>query len=76
MDLEWQTVPRRIRPALRITWNAVGPALLIPGLLYAWNLWRHQVSPPIIQSWFLVVMFAWESLFFAYGEVRTDREVS
>jgi len=53
--LDWERVPERMRPVLRIMWNAVGPALwILLGLLFVWNRRRHQVPPPI---WFWVPLF-------------------
>jgi len=76
MDLDWQSVPERLRPVLKATVKAGGVAFLILAMLFAWNQWpHHQASPRIVDSGFMLLFFAWESLFFAYGAVRTDREL-
>jgi hypothetical protein len=78
LDLEWEHVPERMRPVLRVLWKAVGPALWIFMLLFVWSRWRHQVFSPVISAGFIVLLFAWAALFFAYGEIRpaeTPRKV-
>ncbi|MGA2214145.1 MAG: hypothetical protein ABSH31_12790 [Bryobacteraceae bacterium] len=73
MDLDWQTVPERLRTVLGTTVKASGVAFLILGMLSAWNQWsHHQASSRIVDSAFLPLLFAWEGLFFAYGELVTD----
>jgi hypothetical protein len=49
---------------------------LILLLVFVWNQWFHRVPAGLVQAALIMLVFAWESLFFAYGEVRTDREVS
>jgi hypothetical protein len=71
--LDWERVPDPMRPALRIMWKAVGPALWVLLLLLAWSQWQRQVSWLAVTSGILVVVvFAWEALFFAYGGMRGD----
>lgn len=70
--LDWEEVPERVRPFLRILWKSVGPALGILVLLFAWSQLRHQVPSPVLRAGFNVVLFAWPALFFAYGEMRAD----
>ncbi len=71
--LDWERVPDPMRPALRIMWKAVGPTLCILLLLLVWNQWQRQVFWLGVVSGVLVVMvFAWEALFFQYGEMRAD----
>jgi TRAP-type C4-dicarboxylate transport system permease small subunit len=77
MDLDWQTVPEGVRPALKAVVKAIGAAFLILMLVLVWNQWsRHRVGAQLVQAALIVLAFACESLFFAYGEVRMDREVS
>jgi hypothetical protein len=78
LDLEWEHVPERMRPILRVLWKAVGPALWIFMPLFVWSRWRHQAFLPVISAGFIVLFFAWAALFFAYGEIRqaeTPRKV-
>jgi hypothetical protein len=71
--LDWEQVPERLKPALSILWKAVGPMLWILLLLCAWSQWRHEESWLVVTSGILVaVVFAWEALFFAYGDMRAD----
>jgi hypothetical protein len=77
MDLDWQTIPERLRPVLKATVNVGRAAFVILLLAFVWNQWsHHQASPRVVNNGFLLLFFAWDSLFFAYGEVRTDREAS
>ena len=49
-------------------------------LLCGWNAWFHpKASPRIVRAGLIAILFAWEALFFQYGEpspwtgrVRTD----
>jgi hypothetical protein len=75
--LDWERVPERMRTVLRMAWKAVGPALWILLLLIAWGGWRRQASWLAVTNGLLVVViFTWEALFFAYGEMRTDEKPS
>jgi hypothetical protein len=77
MNLDWQTVPERMRPALNATLNLGRAALLILAMLFAWSQWfHHRVGAQLVQAPVITLIFAWESLFFSYGELRTDREAS
>jgi uncharacterized membrane protein len=77
MDMDWQTVPEGVRPALKAVVKAIGAAFLILTLVLAWSQWfHHRVGAQLVQAALIVLAFACESLFFAYGEVTTDREVS
>jgi len=76
IDLNWQTVPERLRPALKAVVKALKLAFLISLLVLAWNQFsHHRVGAQFVRAAFIALMFAWESLFFAYGEVRTDLEL-
>jgi MFS family permease len=72
--LDWEQVPQRVRPLLRIIWKAVGPALWILGLLFGWSQWRHQVESPAVQAAIIAILFAWGAMFFAYGEMRPEEK--
>ncbi len=75
--LDWERVPVRMRAVLRMAWNAAGPALWILLLLFAWGGWRRQASWLAVTNGLLVVViFVWEALFFAYGEMRTNEKPS
>jgi hypothetical protein len=75
--LDWERVPVRMRAALSMAWKTVGPALWILLLLFAWGRWHRQASWLAVTNGLLVVViFAWEALFFAYGEMRTDEKPS
>jgi TRAP-type C4-dicarboxylate transport system permease small subunit len=75
MDLNWQTVPERARKVLGTMVKAGGVAFLILGMLFVLNQWsHHQTFSRIIDGGFMVLLFAWESLFFAYGTVRVYPE--
>jgi hypothetical protein len=77
MDLDWQSVPQRMRSLLQAVVKAGGVAFLILGVLFAWSQWSHrQASSRIVNGGFMLLLFAWEALFFAYGSVRTDRELT
>lgn len=47
MDLDWQTVPERMRPAFKGVVKAIRAAFLILMLIFAWNQWSHRVP----RSW-------------------------
>jgi hypothetical protein len=70
--LDWERVPERMRPVLRVIWKAVGPGLWILILLLGWNELRHQVFSPVVNAGFIVLLFAWAALFFQYGKLRAD----
>jgi hypothetical protein len=73
--LDWERVPDRMRLPLRIMWNAVGATLWILWLLSLWNQWsRHQASSRILDNGILVLLFAWEAIFFAYGKLGAVTE--
>jgi len=77
MDLDWQTVPERLRPVLRAMVNVVGVAFLILAALFVWNHWsRYQVPAQLVQAGLITFAFAWEALFFAFGTVRADQELA
>ena len=58
-----------------MAWKAVGPALWILLLLFAWGRWHRQASWLAVTNGLLVVvLFAWEALFFAYGEMMTHEK--
>jgi len=47
MDLDWQSVPERLRPFLKATVNVGRAAFVILLLAFVWNQWsHHQASPP------------------------------
>jgi hypothetical protein len=76
--LDWEQIPGRIRPALRIVWMAIGPALWVLLLIFAWNRWHYKVYSAVIEAGFVTLLFAWAALFFGYGEIRpadTPRKV-
>ncbi len=72
--LDWEQAPEPVRPVLQIIWKAVGPALLILGLLFGWSQWRHQVPSLVVQAGLIVLLFTWGALFFAYGEMGTEEK--
>ncbi len=76
MALDWQTVSDRLRPVLKATVDVGRAALVILLLAFVWNQWFNRVPARLIQAGLIMLVFAWESLFFAYGEVRADRETS
>jgi|HubBroStandDraft_5_1064220.scaffolds.fasta_scaffold161027_2 hypothetical protein len=76
VDLNWESVPKRMRPVLRIMWNAVGPALSILVLLLGWSAWSQRpASSRLVGDGLILLLFAWEALLFSYGEMRGQRVV-
>ena len=77
MGLDWQTVPERLRPVLKAAVNLGRAAFVILLLAFVWNQWSHHQAPPrVVNNGFLPLFFAWEALFFAYGEVKDgSREI-
>jgi hypothetical protein len=74
---DWERVPERMRLPLRIMWNAVGATLWILWLLSLWNQWsRHQASSRVLESGIVVLLFAWEALFFGYGKLGARNQVT
>jgi hypothetical protein len=73
VDLDWESVPEWMRPALKATVRAGGAAFLILGLILVWNQWSHrQASAHIVEYGFMALLFAQEALFFAYGRMRAE----
>jgi hypothetical protein len=77
IGLNWQTVPERLQPALKAAVTALKAAFLTILLVLAWDEFSHYpVGAEFARAALIVLAFAWESLFFAYGEVRADREIN
>jgi hypothetical protein len=71
--LDWEQAPERMPLGPRIMSKAVGSALWILWLLSLWNQWFHHQAPPrILGDGIMVLLFAWEALFFAYGRLGVD----
>jgi hypothetical protein len=71
MDLDWQTVPERVRPALIAVVKAARAAFLILVLVFVWDQWSHHRAPAqLVQAGLIMLVFAGEALFFAYGKMR------
>jgi hypothetical protein len=71
-QLDWQGVPDWVRPVLRPMLKAGGLAFLILVLLWAWSQWaRVEAASRISQAALMVLLFAWEALFFQYGALRS-----
>ncbi len=72
--LDWRSVPDWLRSPLKILLKAGGAAFLILALVFGWNAWfQPNVSTPIVQAGLLALFFAWESLFFEYGDISADQ---
>ena len=77
-QLHWERVPTWMRPVLKVIVKAGGGGtFLILGVLFAWS--QHSQaggSREILGLGFTPLFYAWEALFFAYGEVRAGHPVS
>jgi hypothetical protein len=75
IDLDWESVPERLRPVLKATVKTGSAAILILLLLLGWNsLSHHPLSPEILRGALATLLFAWEALFFTYGPMRSDEK--
>ncbi len=69
--LDWRRVPEQVRPLLKAIRKGGVVAFLILLLLLESNHWLHlPLSSRIVQDALLVLLFAWEMLFFQYGALR------
>jgi hypothetical protein len=71
MSLDWQSVPELLRPVLKATVNVGRAMVMILLAVFAWSQWSHRVPAQLVQAGLITLVFAWEFLFFAYGEVRS-----
>jgi len=70
IDLDWESVPQQMLPFVRALWKAGGMAFLALGMLFLWNQWsHHQIPTSILRNGFAPIIFGWEALFLAYGEM-------
>jgi hypothetical protein len=70
-QLDWESVPQRMRPVLKATVNVGRAAFLILVALFVWSARSHHpASSHIVEDGLIVLLFAWEALFFAYGEMK------
>jgi len=73
--LDWDQVPQRARPMLRIVWRASFYLVWIFGLYVAWSQWRHQTRSLPLLAVLPFICFFWAAMFFAYGRVRGQTRV-
>jgi len=82
-DLGWSRVPKWMRAVLEPTGKTATAALFVLGVLFCWNQWSGQslagsgiyhLASRIVTSGYVALLYTLEALFFAYGEVRPERE--
>jgi ABC-type uncharacterized transport system YnjBCD permease subunit len=72
-QFDWESVPQRMRPVVKMLLKAGGAAFVILGLLFVWSQWfHHPTSSRLVDYGFMPLLFAWEALFLAYGKTRTE----
>lgn len=74
---EWEIIPEWMRPFLNPITTAVVAAVLILLMMSEWTqVFHHPASYRVMRSLFPPLIFAWESLFFAYGRLGSDRRIT
>ena len=64
----WESAPESLRPLLQPILKTGQLMLLILALMFAWSQWHHQFSVKFVEAGFTALLFAWEALYFAYGD--------
>ncbi|HTC36291.1 MAG TPA: hypothetical protein VK724_23125 [Bryobacteraceae bacterium] len=74
--LDWDQVPEQIRQRLKIVWNVAVPVVWVFALLFAWGQARHHVSSQLVKAGYTALLFAWEAIFFTYGNLSADNKAT
>jgi putative Mn2+ efflux pump MntP len=73
---DWQMVPDAMR-FVKAMLKAGQAAFLILALILVWNRWSHRRAPSqIVGAAMIVLLFAWELLFFSYGKIKSNQNAA